>query len=519
VYTLSDARYRFRVAVAPIPLFPLTYALSGLVGFGTLLTSIWFAEHWLIPNSISSAAMWQVTFALIFLVLALTWIWYAFIRPPLFSKRNSRKFARALYDKLLQGAESDLPIIADELSRSASSIIRLSAQTFPRPPGAPRPRLSRAAAYANDIMLMVGNRKLCRHIISSSPRTAMAFFQAMIDTEKYYLPMGQFAVNLSTEALINKDSILYHEDQGYQSGFFGYVRPFSNTIYGCYPLVEALSSTTHSPLDINFEVAWSWDAAQVKAYARAVLITLEGYLEAGYWPEHSYALYRALGLIRGSCRDVYKLDGSTDYYPTDIYERLDATVDFVKDAIELLGKQRQLQTTLRIRGDRSAFSNDLFDYMAETMFEIIFATSAVKSPSDTCWTIQHNVVWYNLFSSHQSTAWGIIRFKLRRLLYNEIRELERFPNYKSSRILGFCLNVMGFRVGEKKGYGSEQYALRKTVLAWTQVNFLKLVERQPEVAASCLTGGITFDKEHSRLVKTYAKGLELEAPKDYLDLR
>jgi hypothetical protein len=77
---------------------------------------------------------------------------------------------------------------------------------------------------------------------------------------------------------------------------------------------------------------------------------------------------------------------------------------------------------------------------------------------------------------------------------------------------------MGLKVGDKKGYGREEYPLRKAVLNWTRKNYLKLVEVHPEVAAAVPTGRISFDAEHGRLVKTYFKGLELEEPKEYLDL-
>jgi hypothetical protein len=57
--------------------------------------------------------------------------------------------------------------------------------------------------------------------VASSPGTAIEFFKAMSELEKYQIPIGQFASNVSTEALLNKDSIIYHEAEGYISGFFG----------------------------------------------------------------------------------------------------------------------------------------------------------------------------------------------------------------------------------------------------------------------------------------------------------
>jgi hypothetical protein len=39
-----------------------------------------------------------------------------------------------------------------------------------------------------------------------------------------------------------------------------------------------------------------------------------------------------------------------------------------------------------------------------------------------------------------------------------------------------------------------------------------------DVAEAAISGSITFDKDNSRLVKTYIKGLSREAPKEYLEL-
>jgi hypothetical protein len=262
VYTLSDVRYRFRIAVSPIPLFRATYFLLIFIGTGTLVTSVWFAERWPLPAALADLSLWQGFFGLLFFALALTWLWYAFMRAPIFGKRNARKYAQELYFRILQGSEADLPIIADELARSARSIVKLFSAPRRNAYGrreAPKPD---ASGFAHDIMLMIANRKLRRHIVSSSPGTAMVFFGAMTDQRKYEAPMGQFAANLSTEALLNKDSIIYHEDQGYTSGFFGYLKPFSTTVYGDYELVETLVESGRSPLDVDYQLVSSWDAKQ-----------------------------------------------------------------------------------------------------------------------------------------------------------------------------------------------------------------------------------------------------------------
>jgi hypothetical protein len=93
VYTLSDVRYRFRLAIAPtrFHLFVETFAVIGIIGFGILLTDVWVAEHWLVPASLITAPIWRGMFGFMFVALAMTWMWYAFINPPIFGTKNYRR--------------------------------------------------------------------------------------------------------------------------------------------------------------------------------------------------------------------------------------------------------------------------------------------------------------------------------------------------------------------------------------------------------------------------------------------
>jgi hypothetical protein len=402
IYTISDVRYRFRAATAPLPLWIITYWLSAFIGLGTLISDLWFAERYPMPPFLVSRPLWQVVFGLLFLLQVLTWLWYAFVRPPIFGTRNAIPFLRTLYGYILQGSEHDIPIIAAELARSAWSIIK-HAPLVPyteRQEQEPR-RLSRRAVTAecaHEILLLCANRKFCRHVIAASPRTAIAFFESMTAQKRYRISIGQFASNLSTEALINKDSMLYHEDAGYYAGLIGYVKPFSTALYGNYELAEALASTNNSPLDINYQARSLWDGAQVEAYGRAILITFESYLKGDNWRTHSYALFRAFSDIQGVCDDVYKLDGVQSYFPSDIYQRLSEVVDFITDAIDLLEKYKaNVHTQRRRRGTPIPLQNDLSDHLAEIMLETIFNASTVQSPAGTCWSIHHNTVWSRFF--------------------------------------------------------------------------------------------------------------------------
>jgi hypothetical protein len=282
-------------------------------------------------------------------------------------------------------------------------------------------------------------------------------------------------------------------------------------------LVEALAAS-RSPLDIQYDEKSGWSATQLNAYCRAVLITFESYIDGHSWGYHSYALYRAFGTIEHSCSELYKLDGLKDYYHTDQYARLQTVLTFLKNAIALLEKYKPRVKKLRHRGDRELFNEDYYDLIAEHMFKLMTDAGYIKGPPDTCWSVQHNAIWYALYSFHEGKALDVVRFKVRRLIYNELLELQEFPNFKSSRILGYCLAVMGLVVGDKKGYGRESYGLRRFVLNWTKKNFLSLYKAQPNVAETRLLGAITFDKKNGRLVKTYPLSLDLKPHREFLKL-
>ncbi|MBI3371056.1 MAG: hypothetical protein HY017_04750 [Betaproteobacteria bacterium] len=526
IYTIADARYKFRIAVTPGALYVATFVVLAIVGLQTLLTEIWIVEGWWVPKTQGiTRATWQGVFGLLFLGTFLTWMYYAFIRPPIFGRRNARRFARELYRYILRGNDDELKIIANELARSAKSLIAYARRLPPRfaEDAGARKGVKRSAEvedYAHDILLLIANRKLCRQIVATSPVTAQALFEEMTNIGKFDIPIGQFARNISSEAIAQKGSFLYDEAEGYSSGLLGYLKPVSHAVYGNFALVETLASNVASPLDIHFEEQWAWDAKQWEAYCRATLITLTNCLERGCGSPNSYALNRAMHGIESAYRDLHRLNDSPDAYGTDIYDRLRVAADFVKSAIDLIDKQTNPPPPLcRVR--EGTYPKNIYDHLALLIFDLCFAASTVKSPPDLCWTIHHNIVWSTIFSriGSDGAAWKIVRLKVRRLLYDEIAKLTEFPNFKGSRILGFCLNVLGMNTGRnKQNYGTDAYALAKAIHSWTRKHYLSIRQENPDVARSVLIGSLSFDEASNRLVKTYFKGLNREAPRTYLEL-
>lgn len=509
-WTIGDARYRFRIRSAPIPLQGLTFAVVATVGTLTLLTDLWRAQGWLVPQgNLLTPASWQALLASLFFLTFLTWTWVAFIRPPTFGKRNTKRYAQALYFSILKGSQTELAVVADELKFSAKELVRYA--TNRDKPGHMESKrdgqkISDVEAYANDLLLLIADRRFCRAIVESSPVTALAIFHEMGDAKKYGIQIETFAKNIVNEALANKNSFLYHEADGYESGLIGYLKPLSQAMFANYMMVE----TVGTMLDSDFASRHKWDADQWDAYCRIVLITFRDYVERGLGA-HSYALFRALGCIKNAPSDLYKLNGvANSAWDDDPLARLRVIIDFIKKAVEILEKKgvpKNLQ--LRIRSQNRSASKSFYDHIADLIFEVIFAAAAVTSPRDQCWRIQNNSVWIELFNFGQleGKAGAVVKFKVCRLLYNEVAKIKPYPDFKVARILGFCLNVMGLEL-RKDDYLKDSRALHKVILSFTKKSYAWLHSYNQKVADACLVDGLTYEAENHRLVRTYpADGL------------
>lgn len=159
--------------------------------------------------------------------------------------------------------------------------------------------------------------------------------------------------------------------------------------------------------------------------------------------------------------------------------------------IAFLGDKQGLEFgRLRVRESAPGYHQSrIFDQIAQLAYELVHHAAYVQSPPERAWSIHYNTVWGRLFGLRpESPAWRVIRFKLFRLLFDDIKEMERWPNYKGARLLGICLNVLGLTLGGKDGRDRQTYPLHKAVLDWTQRNYLSIVRANPDIAAYCLSG-------------------------------
>jgi hypothetical protein len=519
-WTIADARYQFRVETAPLPLQRIAFINVTLIGIFTLLTDLWRAQGWFVPiGGPLTSALWQGLLGLTFLLTFLSWAWFAFVRPTRFGPLNAERYIHAVYRAILRGSPDELAVISDEIARSSSQLIKYAPSTHPRwkpPIGARQQPLRKVEGYANDFLLLIADRRFCRAVVTKAPALALLLFREIALQKKYDVAIVAFTRNIVGEALANTDSFLYHETEGYEVGLLGHHKPLSQAIFGDYAVLSGIGTA----LDADVGESFNWNSDTWSAFLRASRIALKSYVEAGF-PSNTTILFRLYSRLEVAASDLYQLNGSMALeWRNGPYANLRVLVDYLKDSIEILGKM-PVPTHIELRvHKRVGHGFSVYDIVAGSIFHVIFCAASVRSPISTCWTIQHNTVWSNLFQSFadKSDAGAYVRHKVRRLIYDEVKEMERSPNFKSAKYLAFCLNVMGLMV-DRRLIDKECRPLHRALIAWTRRNYELLRAANLEVAEACLVDGMSYDSENRRLVKTYpAGGLRKEPRYVFLDL-
>lgn len=510
VYTITGERYKFRIAVAPISLYKTSFYIIPLIGIGVLISELWVNLGWLTPDFNLSQSMWQAIFAVLFLMIISLWAYFGFISPPKFGKNNYKQFMHQLYARILEGNADVLKEVASEITPSISRIVTCASGSK-----------GECKDYAHDIILLIGNKRFCEVVAEYHPNLIIELYESMTAENIQTLPFRQFTKNTATAAILNSNSLLHHEGDGFSSGLIGYIKPLSISMLGDIEKLEALNRQFASPLDADLPL-FDLKHEQFKVYCDSALTAIESYLNEGWWWRHSCAINNAFSKIKDNSTYLYEINSNpNNYYDLDCYKNFRVAVKFVTSVINLIENHPSVAVftphKLRKRKEERFQSIDLYDLVSELMFELTFAAACVSVDEDTCWSIQHNSCWSDFIGHRDSKASYYILKKYYRLIYDEIRRMEKLPNFKSARILGFCLNIFGVKIPTKDNYRKEYYSLRKVIIHWTIHNYENIRKEYTRVAKACLIGGITY--EDKKLTKTYALGLRDEATKETLELK
>jgi hypothetical protein len=120
-----------------------------------------------------TVGIWHGLLGFLFLATIFTWVYYAFIAPPVFSKINSAKYFYELERYILKGNNKELVVLADEFRRSIKNIIINCGSTSEVKIENNSDRKITVKSYAYFTLQLIVNRKFCKAIVLSCPGTLL----------------------------------------------------------------------------------------------------------------------------------------------------------------------------------------------------------------------------------------------------------------------------------------------------------------------------------------------------------
>lgn len=497
-WTTSDARYRFRIDCAPIPLKGITFGVVVIVGMLTLLTDLWRAQQWPVPTSFP-LEQWQAIMGGMLLLTFLTWAWFAFIKPPKYGALNAKRFTRALYLQILNGSTENLSIIADEIPRSAHKIIKY----------ANKEGKSRASRQANCILELISDKRLCKSIINNSPTTALFVFQEISNANRYDIPIEKFIQNITIESLNNKNSFLYRDPIPFDSKAVKHTKPIDETLFSNNKITETIGGSL-SPYVLDID---SWDNDQWKAYFKITLITLRN-CDPEEQKQQPMALITSIKNIQQATTGLHKLNSNPDTATEDgEYARLKATIKFTEDSINILNEKIiSTNTKPHIHKRTRDASLNIYDALSLLMHAVIKNASEVTNPR---WSniLECEIMSHPFFfkTPKKITPEGVIQGGFRRLIYGDMMLIKVFDLDQPAGLARFLfhLTTTNKLIQNKNGENSVLFDL---ILRWFKNNYDYIYIKNPRVARLCLKEDITYNRDTYTITRNNFNAFRIGKP-------
>ena len=509
-WTTSDVRYRFRIDCAPIPLKGITFWVVVIFGTLTLLTDLWRAEQWFVLTSIPlTIGSWQALMGGALLLTYFLWVWFSFLAPATYGKKNPDKFYQNLYVRVINGSQNELTTMAQEITYSIESIIRYAKNA----PNEENKKEYKVAVFANRILLLIAEKKFCQAIINGSNTTALVIVEEIRRTKKYDIPISLFINNFVCESIENKNSFLYKETNMIDSGIIGYDKPLSQALFSNYEMAKEIETTlTLRPLENH-----KWDNDQWKAYLRIVSITLEGF-KPEIHGSSSKVISRALWRITRSTNNIHTLNSEQTYSDeNEQFERGKLVTKFIKDCINDLSKKNTpANTSPHIDTEDGTRNTDIYEQISRLMLGLILDVSRITNPK---WIekLEGEIISQKIFfyAPNRNKVEKIIHGKFIRLFYINVEASKSTSLNQPVMMTRFLLDLTALielaRDEDMMKSNSHRLAVR-----WIKNNYSLIHKNNREIAELCLGENMIYDKENCRIVKTYYHPLTARQQKVFL---
>lgn len=502
VLSVSDYRYRLRLSLAGLGGQRGAFIGGSFIGLALMLVEFWFLKGWPVPAGMNDLALIQLVLGAGFLGIVLYCCWAVFVHPPVLKVGSARRWAHYIYGAIGVGDQSRLAVLAAELGASIKPMLDLAERR--------RPNSSETSPEVSAWLCiqLLGDPRMVKALVRSAPWTVAEIFSQLKGRNLQELPIDALTANIGSELVTAKESPLSWETVGY-TGYFKRFQPVGTAVFGDSELVEQLSYPW-GPLSLLGHSSWRLEPEQASNYAEALLIFTRDLVRTQRLESHAFN--RAIDNLANAGMSISEVDGRAGSVHTDpAVGTFRAATKCASEIMKMMDKGK-----FKYRGNWRTDDRSVCAALADAIIDLIHHATYVRGPKDTAFLVHHSSLWGQLWSFHDGPIHRLIQKMVRRRLYLKIKEMDESANYMSARLLGYTLSVLG--LSAERYFPKWVRPLKVVVMNWAKRNYLTLHRDYPLVAEAVLIGSITFDAETGELVKTYARGVESNAPEDRLKL-
>ena len=499
-WTTMEYKYHLRLYMSWLSRTAMFIAVAFL-GILVLASDFVIAQKYPIPCTPCVQHFWQLLLAGMFLLLTLYWLGVCFLFPPKFNRRNCQKFENELVIALEYGQDEIIQGVIDFFGRSIRNVVKAAPERMI----AKKP-LTKIESSTMNILNLMGNDYFCKVIVRSNPGVVIALFREMIRQNKYDIGLNFFAGNFITQALLDENSFIYRETR-LMNGALSWDKPFLTEIYSNVTLVQKIPDL----LKPDYSLTSSWNHKQVHAYAEVLLIALCAALKEGCYNPFRY--HRYFEILEGSARRIYHINGmGCEYYHDENHLVYDAVIRFYEQLVQSVAVMDKI-VGIHQKYEDDIAKKDITDIIADSIVELMFATSALKTPQETSRSVRRFGFWDVLEEKSKTAYYEMLVKKVCRALY---KTFEENIGVEGIDVLIFCLDSYGLK---RIKYPSKYICLiNRFVIFYARHHLLNMYKKASKHKTLKFPDGITIDVDRKQLRKVSVEDIYGNTHESVLDL-
>ena len=499
---------RFRVRTGILPAW-LAYGLF-VVGIGLVFVAAvlpFVPGEALVPWRYP--VLWEIGGGLLIVLAALSFLSSVNMRAK-FNRFNYKRFLEGCTSIISTGREDSCRELAVEIRGSIGRVVE-ACKKFDRFKAyrareeGTKYEVTEYTRYAFTLMDVWSDAMFCRIVVCHAPGTGVELFE-QIRQQRLYESGGYSLVNqMVRQAFLNRDSILYREEDFYGLGHF---KNFTYSVFGNYELIESYFRPLQAWSYWEDEDSESW---KVEKYAKVVNMATEGNITSGWRRGHPSGLwcgFERLGSI--ASHEAIRLDkvGGDEICESVHFESLKKIAWGLEEVVRTLKEHEKEIPDEEFKEEDYRALNDFSVYgvVADGIYRFFEALATARWKDEAVRMVAVSL-WmgvYPVSKSMESKANVELQRRLNIQLFKKVRE--NLENLWYPAVTRLLINLESFDKTGPDVEGCGRTLFKNKFYAILKEFYEKAVEQDPEKAKDMIPENVRYDEDKGQLIKKHTFG-------------